>query len=160
MNPLHSDLNVLYAEMLAANDENEAACAILERLAIRNDSPIYVYQWLGYYLRFLPWRLDDAIRYSQKYHELFPDESDSFFNIGYAYLLKYCIELRASEQQQILSSANRTQALDALKKGLRSQPEMKERIRSEWLTPGGGLECMAKDPDLTRILERQIQAAE
>jgi hypothetical protein len=150
MNPLHVDLTMKYSEMLAANEQYEPATVLLERLAQRAEAPILVWQWLGYYLRFLPNRLDDSIRYSERYHELFPDETDSLFNVAYAYCRKYCQGLVAGEAPQA-ASASRQKALSALRQALRDQPDMKEKIRTEWIKDGAGLECMAGDDEFATL---------
>lgn len=151
MNPLHVDLTMKYADILSAQKEYEAAATVLERLALRPEAPVLVKQWLGYYLRFVEDRLDDAIRYSKDYHAIFPDETDSLFNIGYAYLQKYCKELRMSGQTELVESPNRVEGLAALKDGLRDQPEMKERVK-KWLAEDKNLQCARNDKDLAALL--------
>lgn len=152
MNPLHSDLSVLYAEMLGAKNEFGPACAVLERLALRNEAPMYVLQWLGYYMRFLPDRLDDAIRYSDRYHGLFPEETYSLFNIAYAYARKYGLELQSLNQAENLTSENRSKALSALARALKDYPKMRETIATEWVKQGGGMEFMLRDSDFCGLL--------
>ena len=151
MIPLHVDLTMKYAEMLAAKGEYEAATALLERLELRSESPFLVWQWLGYYLRFLPNRLDDAIRYSERYHSVFPEETDSLFNIAYACCRKYC-QAMASGAASEATTAIRQKAFDAFRRALKDQPEMKEKIRTEWIKDGTGLECMAGDDEFKSIV--------
>src|SRR3989454_10403680 len=152
MNPLHVDLTMKYADMLGANEEYEAAAAVLEKLAPKPEAPLLVKQWLGYYLRFLPDRLDDAIRYSEEYHRLFPDESDSFFNVAYAYAQKYCLELRTAGTTEDTQSKNRASALSTLKEALREDPKMKKRVRDDWTQPGEGFDCFLHDKDFRSLV--------
>lgn len=151
MIPLHVDLTMKYVEMLAAKGEIEAATALLERLELRSESPFLVWQWLGYYLRFLPNRLDDAIGYSERYHAIFPEETDSLFNIAYACCRKYCLGI-ATGGASDATAASRQKAFAALRQGLKDQPDMKEKIRTEWIKEGTGLECMGSDNEFKSIV--------
>lgn len=152
MNPLHMDLTMKYAEMLAAAEDYGAAVAILERLVPQPEAPVLVRQWLGFYLRYLPDRLDDAIRYSEDYHRIIPDESDSYFTVAYSYAAKYCGELSESKQVADLQSTNRQKALSKLTEALRDQPEMKEHVRSRWTQPGRGFECLLHDKEFRALV--------
>lgn len=149
MNPMHVDLTMKYAEMLGTKEEYIAAVAVLERLVTRPEAPLLVREWLGYYLRFLPNRLDDSIRHSQAYHELFPDESDSLFNMAYAYAAKYCEDIKKLGAGA--PSANRNSALSVLTAALREQPQMKEIIRTKWLQQKQ-FACLAQDPELRALV--------
>jgi len=152
MNPLHVDLTMKYAAALGVRGDFVAAAAELARLIPRPDAPILVKQWLGYYLRFLPDRLDDAIRYSQEYHAIFPDESDTFFNEAYAYAMKYCAELHASGAKSDPQSQNRLNALSKLRDALRDQGEMKETVRDKWTEPGEAFDCLLHDQDFRSVV--------
>lgn len=152
MNPLHVDLTMKYAAALGVRGDFVAAAAELERLLPRPDAPILVKQWLGYYLRFLPDRLDDAIRYSREYHAVFPDESDTFFNEAYAYARKYCTELRASGEKSSPQSQNRLNALSKLRDALRDQGDMKEIVRDKWTEAGEGFDCLLNDQEFRSIV--------
>jgi hypothetical protein len=87
------------------------------------EAPAYIEQWLGYYLLYVPNRVDDAIRYSEGYHKRFPDESDTFFNIAYGYGKKYCAELHARGEKPGTLHQYRDLALHNLKEGLSAQPD-------------------------------------
>jgi len=151
MNPLHVDFTVKYADTFGMMDRHEEAVAILERLERTPEAPAYVKQWLGYFLLFVN-REDEAIRYSEEYHKLFPSESDSIFNIASAYAQKYCAELRESGKTQDPESANRRQALSKLKEALRGQPDYVETVRSRWTRPGESFDCFLRDPDFRSIV--------
>jgi hypothetical protein len=71
-------------------------------------------------------RSDEAIQYSKKYHEQFPDESDTFFNIARAYAHKYCNELTLSVEKALPKSENRERALENLKKGSALNPTIQK----------------------------------
>lgn len=158
MNPLHVDLTIKYADMLGANKEDDAAIAVLERLALRPEAPIYVKQWLGYYLLSRPDRLDEAIHLSEEYHRLFPRETDSFFNIAYAYAQKYCQELRESGQTTIPKSENRQKALSYLKSALQDQPAMTAKLQARWFEDGKGPDCLLKDQEFRAVIHLPKEA--
>jgi tetratricopeptide (TPR) repeat protein len=153
MNPLHVDLTIKYADMLGANKEEDATIAVLERLNLRPEAPLFVKQWLGYYLLSRPDQLDEAIRLSEEYHRLFPRETDSYFNIAYAYALKYCEELRGKQQTSNLESENREKALAFLREALQDQPEMTPKIQTKWFEGGKGPDCMLKDKEFRAMIK-------
>ena len=151
MNPLHVDFTVKYADTLGMMDRYEEAVAVLEKLDRTPEAPAYVKQWLGYFLLFVD-RLDDAIRYSEEYHKLFPDESDSIFNVASAYAQKYCDELRAAGKSEYLDSENRRLALAKLKEALRGEPEYVETVRSKWTQTGESFDCFLHDKDFRSLV--------
>ncbi len=151
MNPLHMDLTMKYAEMLGNNKDYESTVAILERLVKVPEAPLIVREWLGFYLRYLPGRLDDAIRYSREYHQLFPEETDSLFNIAYAFAGKYCEELRVDGIEGKYESENRKQALSFLREALLDQPEMIQTVK-RWTEPGRPFNCLLHDHDFRTII--------
>ncbi len=152
MNPLHVDITMKYAAMLGADDDAESAAAILERLVSMPESPALVKQWLGYYLRFLDYRLDDAIKYSLEYHRQFPSESDTFFNISYAYAAKHCGKTRSSSDAQDTFVEDRVRALSYLKEALSCKPEMVAVVRDEWTKSDAAFHCLASDPEFQATL--------
>lgn len=151
MNPLHVDFTVKYADTLGMMDRYEEAVAILERLERTPEAPAYAKQWLGYFLLFVN-REDEAIRYSEEYHKLFPSESDSIFNIASAYAQKYCAELRERGKTQDPESANCRQALSKQKDALRGQPDYVETVRSKWTLPGASFDCFLRDQDFRSLV--------
>jgi tetratricopeptide (TPR) repeat protein len=153
MNPLHVDLTVKYADVLAMMDRYDEAVEILERLERTPDAPAYIKQWLGYFLLLIPDREDDAIRYSEKYHGQFPHETDSIFNVACAYAQKYCEEVRGSGGSQQLQSKNREQALSKLKEALKGEPEYAETVRTKWTKPGESFECFVQDAEFLSLVE-------
>jgi tetratricopeptide (TPR) repeat protein len=150
MNPLHMDLTVKLADTLGMMDRYVEAVAILEKVECTPEAPAYVKQWLGYFLLFVD-RTDEAIRYSEEYHKLFPDESDSIFNVETAYAQKYCDELRESGMRQDVSSANRKRALEELKEALRGEPEYADTVKNKWTQEGESFDCFLHDKDF-RVL--------
>jgi len=155
MNPLHADLTAKHADVLGMMDCYSEAVVTLERLNQSPEAPAYVEQWLGYFLLFLPNREDDAIRYSKKYHERFPDEQDSLFNAACGYAQKYCKELRRSKRSQDPDSENRRKALDLLKEALDKEPGYREVVRTEWIEPDESFECLSNDEEFRRLVELQ-----
>jgi tetratricopeptide (TPR) repeat protein len=155
MNPLHVDLTMKYADLLGLNEDYASAASILEKLILREEAPVLVRQWLGYYLRFLPDRLDDAIAYSKQYLAFFPHDSDPLFNIAYVYAYKYCRDEVHDEQRDQRRAKNREMALSTLKTALRDQPNMSERVRSKWTESGKAFECFVNDGEFTALFPAQ-----
>lgn len=159
MNPLHADLTMKYADLLGLTEDYFSAAAVLEKLVLREEAPVLVRQWLGYFLRFLPERLDDSIKYSQQYLAFFPDDSDPLFNIAYAYAGKYCHATTASDKSEAKKAENRRLALSTLKDALRDQPGMAETVRTKWTAPGKAFESFVKDSEFRKLVGLPEQAA-
>ncbi|HEY0797196.1 MAG TPA: tetratricopeptide repeat protein [Acidisarcina sp.] len=149
MNPLHPDLTAKYADVLGMKRLYSETVAVLERLIESPQAPAYVEQWLGYFLLFMPDREDDAIAYSERYHQRFPDESDSLFNAASGYAQKYCKELQMGKTSD---SANRSKALDLLQKALTGEPDYAETVRTEWIKPDESFACFASDQDFKKLV--------
>jgi tetratricopeptide (TPR) repeat protein len=150
-NPLHADLTMKYADMLGEDRQKSAAIAVLENLVIRPESPAVAFEWLGYYLRSIPSRLDDSIRYSDKFLALFPEDNDTKFNLAYAYGAKYCQELKKSGKTNDQNSPNRSKALELLRQALAEYPQFKERVAKDWIEEKKGFECMRGDPEFDKL---------
>jgi len=151
MNPLHVDLTVKLADTLGMMDRYVEAVAILEKIECTPEAPAYVKQWLGYFLLFVD-RTDEAIQFSEEYHKLFPDESDSIFNVASAYAQKHCAELRERGMQQHVSSENRKLALAKLKEALRYQPEYAATVKDKWTQKGESFDCFLHDKDFRLLV--------
>ncbi len=132
-------------------DRYEEAVAILERLERTPEAPAYLKQWLGYFLLFVD-KEDDAIRYSEEYHKLFPDESDSIYNVASAYAQKYCRELQSVGKAQDVTSENRRLALAKLKEALRGEPEYVEVVKSKWTQKGASFDCFLHDGEFRSLV--------
>jgi tetratricopeptide (TPR) repeat protein len=156
MNPLHVDFTVKYADTLGMMDRYEEAVAILERLEHTPEAPAYVKQWLGYFLLFVD-RMDDAIRYSEEYHRLFPAESDSVFNVASAYAQKYCGELSQSGQSSNPDSVSRKLAISNLREALRGEPEYAETVRTKWTEKGESFDCFLSDRDFRSLVGLPVE---
>lgn len=151
MNPLHVDLTVKLADVLGMMDRYVEAVSILEKLECTPEAPAYLKQWLGYFLLFVD-RNDEAIRYSEEYHKLFPDEHDSIFNIASAYAQKHCSEIHRQEAEQGMNSENRKLALEKLKEALRGEPDYAETVRTKWIRRGESFDCFADDKEFRSIV--------
>jgi tetratricopeptide (TPR) repeat protein len=131
LNPLHADLTMKYADMLGTDKQLDAAIAVLEHLAVRAEAPFVVNQWLGFYLRAIPTRVDDSISCSKKFLALFPDDSATQFNLAYAYGVKYTAERKkggkASEHH-----ADKDKALHFLAAAAAQEPTFKTKVEG-WL---------------------------
>jgi hypothetical protein len=103
-----------------------------------------------YWLLFVE-REDDAIRYSEEYHKLFPDESDSMFNIAAAYAQKYCREQSSGEAADPKADA-RQLALTKLKEALRGDPEFKETVKNRWTQEGKSFNCLLHDKEFRTLV--------
>jgi len=152
MNPRHMDLTMKYAAMLGNKVGYDAAAAVLERLVPLPEAPMLVKQWLGFYLRDSELRFEDAIRYSEEYHQQFPEETDTFFNIAYAYATKYCRVHRFSEDNTPLEL--RAKALSNLKNGLLGESTMVRTVRDDWTKRDNAFECFANDPEFQELLRK------
>ncbi|MGO9434764.1 MAG: tetratricopeptide repeat protein [Terracidiphilus sp.] len=158
MNPQHVDLTLKYADTLGILERYDEAVSMLERLVRTADAPAYTWQWLGYYLLYVD-REDDAVRYSEEYHRLFPDESDTFFNIACAYAQKYCRGVRCNASGNELAN-NRQLALKNLKEALRCEPEMAETVREKYSQKGESFDCLANDDEYLALVGRPKPAPE
>jgi tetratricopeptide (TPR) repeat protein len=150
MNPKHIDLTLKYADMLGAKEDYSSAVAVLERLAPLPEAPAIVKQWLGYYLRFMPNRLDESIRLSTEYHAMFPNETDAAFSIAWAYAAKHGVAVDAGNKEG--AGEYRRKALDTLKDALFAVPGMKDRIRDKWTKKGAAFGGLAGDPEFAALV--------
>jgi tetratricopeptide (TPR) repeat protein len=157
MNPLHVDLTVKHAAMLDMMNRSEEAVAILENLDRTPEAPAFVKQWLGTFLLDVPDRLDDAIRYSEAYHKMFPAESDALYNIANAYARKYCREADAGEKHA--NPEDRLRALANLKEALARQPAFLETVREKWTQPDASFHCLAHDPEFRKLVGPPAESA-
>jgi len=159
MNPLHADLTVKFADILGMMSLYREAVTTLRRLEQTPEAPAYVKQWLGYFLLFVPGHEQEAIRYSEEYHNAFPDESDSLFNIACGYAQLYCNELKALGDARKNESEYRTAALRALKRALAEQPEYAETVRTKWTAQGESFDCFADDKEFLQLVAPPEKAA-
>lgn len=152
MNPLHADLTMKYAAIPGRRNECVTAATILERLVIRPDAPLLVRQWLGAYLRSVPDRLDDAIRYSKEYLTFFPGDVITILNIAYAYALKYWSHLQKSGKKEDRESQDRQNALSALREAFfQDKPVAEEKVRTQWIKNGSEVEFLADDSEFRTL---------
>jgi len=157
INPLHIDLTMKYAYLIG-NAEPQSAVAILERLSNQPMAPMIIKQWLGSMLRSLPDRLDEAIAVSAEYHKLFPEESDTFFNIANAYGQKYRKQLQEKNTTTLPESNNRQSVLSNLREGLAKQPELLEVVRN-WTEPGRAFDVLLHDKEFRVLVGLPAEAA-
>jgi tetratricopeptide (TPR) repeat protein len=155
LNPLHTDLTMKLADMLWFDDQVDAAVAVVEHLIIRPDAPAIAYEWLGYFLRSIPSRVDDSIKYSKQYLALFPNDENAPFNLAYALGVKYCMELKLSGKPSEPTSANRAEALKLLTAGLTQFPDFKTTVGGKWVSEKKGFECLAQDEDFKKLVAVQ-----
>ncbi len=111
-----------------------------------------VKQWLGCMLRYLPERLDEAISLSEQYHELFPNEADTYFNIAIAYGQKYRQELQSTGGMDLPQSVSRQKVLSNLKEGLLRRPDMTKVVQSTWTKSGQAFEALFHDPEFRAVV--------
>ena len=151
MNPRHADLTMKYADMLAAAKKYEAAVEILERLNTRPESPREVTQWLGYFLLFVPERINDAIKYSEIFMRDVPN-SDAVFNLACAYAQLYARELKKAGTQCDPLSKNRQHALVYLTRALDLDPAFVQTVATKWVDTGGDFECLRSDEQFLEVI--------
>lgn len=152
MNPLHADLTMKYADMLGSDSQKDAAIAVLEALRVRPEAPAVVEQWLGYYLRSIPTRLDESIEHSNRFLSFFPDDPDTAFNLAYAYGMKYCLALKPGKEPDQAATDFRNNALHFLSKGLDRYPEFGTKRVAAWPKEDRGLACLGDDAEFKRLL--------
>jgi len=144
-------LTIKYADVLAIMERYDETVAILEKLERTTEAPVYVKQWLGYWLLFVE-REDEAIRYSEEYHKLFPDEADSIFNVASAHAQKYCRELQSTGKVEDLNAETRRLALKNLKEGLRRDAAFAETVRNKWIQEGESFDCFLHDKEFRLLV--------
>jgi hypothetical protein len=149
--PRHVELRIKLGDTLWILDRKLEAKEIFEAVASSDESPAYLKEWLGYYFLEIPAWLDLAIKYSEEFHGFFPEESDSLFNIAYAYFKKYCEELRERGIPEDLESPNRLKGLEKLSEGRKFQPAYTDTLGAKWTKPGEGLECLAADQEFRSL---------
>ena len=152
-NPLHADLTMKYADMLGNDGQTSAAVAVLENLVVRPEAPAVAFEWLGYYLRSVPSRLDDSIRYSKKFLALFPEDNDTKFNLAYAYGAKYCQEFKKSGKGTNQDLSNRDEAIRLLRQALAEYPRFTEKVTKMWIEEKKGFECMSGDSEFKKLAD-------
>jgi tetratricopeptide (TPR) repeat protein len=154
INPEHVDLTIKQADMLGLLENYRETVMILERLVPQPECPVYVEQWLGYYLLFLPGRYDDAITHSTRYLERFADSNEARRNLACGWARKYCREHSALVAAEALrhghhggsgqpaaprpldhASQSYREAMEQLALVIRDNPGYAETIRQKWVRP-------------------------
>jgi|SRR6185437_4709233 len=158
MNPLHADLTMKYADMLGTDGQTDAAIAVLEALRVRPEAPAVVEQWLGYYLRSNPSRVDEGIQHSTRFLAFFPTDGDTAFNLAYSYGVKYCLSMRPGTPPDDTATAARNKSLEYLQKALDVCPEFGEKVE-EWLKTKRELSCLRDDADFKKLLDQAAEKA-
>lgn len=148
MNPQHADFTLKLADMMGATGDYGTAVTILERLVREPDSPIVVRQWLGYFLLNVPGRLRDAVRYSEEYHNLIGEDTDSLFNLACAYAQAFC------EGVPDLGPPDEChrKALAYLRQALQREPEYADTVRTRWIEKGESFACFVSDKDFRALV--------
>ncbi len=150
MNPTHVDMTVKRAAIAGVMKKTEETIAILEKLNRRPEAPLYVKEWLGFYLLDFPDRLDESIQYSELYHSILPEESDSLFNIAAAYGRKYSRDVESPNRQP--SPKDRELALSYLRRGLNRQPGYATTVREKMTGPDGSFRSLKDDSEFCSML--------
>jgi tetratricopeptide (TPR) repeat protein len=150
VNPLHADLTVKQADVLATLRRYEEAVGLLEGLRRRPDAPAFVKQWLGYMYLYVD-RLDDSLKMSEEYRQAFPDDNDSLFNIACAHAQRYCtLKQTGTDATAMLKSHD--EALSTLEEALRREPTYATTVGTEWVKPGESFPCFKDDPRFLQIV--------
>ena len=150
INSKHVDFTVKRAAIAGELNNTNETIRILEALNRRADVPFSVKQWLGFYLLDYTDRLDESISYSQSYHSMFPDESDSLLNIAAAYGRKYCSGVKHCTR--VPDPHDREQALSYLKLGLEKQPGFATLIKEKLAKSEGSYDCLRDDQDFRDLI--------
>jgi tetratricopeptide (TPR) repeat protein len=160
LNPNHADLTAKYADILGVLGQYNEAGSVLERLDQTPEAPAYIRQWLGYTLLHIPGREDDAIRYSDEYHQRFPDEGDSLFNSACGHAQKHRNAMRqnpgkSDSDRDTEIRQERMLALEKLKEALEKVPEYKNVVANEWTKPGESFESLKGDTEFLSLVTVQ-----
>ena len=154
INPLHADLTMKYAATLTFDKQYRAAVVELQRLKDRADAPSLVRQWLGLYLLYLPGHTLQAIKYSQQYIDLYPEDSDAYANLACGYGQLHAAALK--ENDDAGAESNRREALKALRIAVKRKPSF--AARAHRLTKDGeDFQSFADDPEFVQIVGTAVQ---
>jgi tetratricopeptide (TPR) repeat protein len=154
INPEHIDLAIRQADLLGMLERHRQAVHVLERLRPLPECPVFVDQWLGYYLLFLPGREEQAIRCSSRYLADFPESNESRRNLACAYAQKFCQERANAGGPLNHHSASYKEAMRNLRIVVRDNPGYLPTIREKWTAPPSGpFTCFLHDAEFRRIVE-------
>jgi tetratricopeptide (TPR) repeat protein len=118
-----------------------------------SNAPMTVKQWLGYFLLFLPDRVNDAIKYSESFLTQFPNDPDTLLNIACGYSQLYCDEIK-SKKGRPTDSTNRQNALKYLEDGLILDPDFAVTVRDKWTIKGESFDCLKDDEDFNELIRK------
>jgi tetratricopeptide (TPR) repeat protein len=152
INPDHIDLTIKRADILAILERNRETVLLLEKLHALPECPIFVEQWLGFYLLYLPGREDDSIRHSSSYLIRFPDSNETSRNLACAYARKLCREPKAVSGSLDQDAASYKCAIEHLRRVVHDNPGYCETIRSKWISNNGPFSCFEKDDIFREIV--------
>lgn len=152
LNPDHVDLTVKRADVLALLERYRETVAVLEGLYPRPDCPIFVEQWLGYYLLWIPGREDEAIQCCQSYLTRFPESNEALRNLASGYAQKACLTAKKTSTPLDTNSPEYKKALERLQEVVLSNPEYLPTIRTQWVAPKGSFSCFGQDPGFLKIV--------
>lgn len=154
LNPDHVDLTVKRADVLALLERYRETVAVLEGLYPRPDCPIFVEQWLGYYLLWIPGREDEAIQCCQSYLTRFPESNEALRNLASGYAQKACLTAKKTSTPLDKNSPEYKKALEHLQEIVLSNPEYLPTIRTQWVAPKGSFSCFGQDPGFLKIVAK------
>jgi len=127
LKPNAVELEVMRAMAIGETGNRQEAARILERLRGRPDAPPEVSKLLGYFLLWLPERLEDAVRVTSEYLQRQRDDSGAIFNLACAHAQLHGRSAAIGNQEA--ADAHRTAALDALRRVIALDARWKQRAR-------------------------------
>jgi tetratricopeptide (TPR) repeat protein len=111
---------IQHAITLGESGSQERAVQVLERVVNITDTPVEAKKALGYYLLWLPNRIQDSIKYTQEYLDSVKDDDGAIFNLACAYAQRY----GQTKDQKDLDRAEAE-----LKRAISMNPAWKQRAK-------------------------------
>jgi tetratricopeptide (TPR) repeat protein len=121
------ELGVKRAIAIGETGNRQEAIRILERLRGRPEAPPEASKLLGYFLLWLPERLEDAVRVTAEYLQGQPDDSGAIFNLACAHAQLHGRSAASGNEEA--ADAHRAAALDALRRAIALDARWKQRAR-------------------------------
>jgi tetratricopeptide (TPR) repeat protein len=152
IDPLNPEPQLKLAEVYGLSNEDATCIAILDRLEDNDLSPLYLDQWLGFYLLFGENREEDAIKHTLEYLKRFPDQPEaSFLNIARAYAQMLKRKNQDDTRGATLHREYRASALEYLKKAINIDPDLKGAAK-KLAESSESFEALAKDPEFLEVV--------
>lgn len=114
-------LSLQYAIALGDSGRRESAIALLERMVQQNKGRPDTEKLLGYFLLWIPERLDESIEWTKRYLKARPEDSGAVFNLACAHSQLFG---RTGDEK------HKNTAMDELQRAINMDERWKERARA------------------------------